>query len=105
MKIAAIADPDTIIGLRLAGVRDSYPVENAEQAEQALRKISQDQSIGLVIFAEKIADKIRRSITDFTSQRTVPVIVEVPDKRGAEPDRRDPLMDMIRRAVGIELKF
>lgn len=67
MKIAAIADPDTIIGLRLAGVRDSYPVENAEQAEQALRKISQDQSIGLVIFAEKIADKIRRSITDFTS--------------------------------------
>jgi V/A-type H+-transporting ATPase subunit F len=105
MKIAAIADSDSVIGLRLAGVKDSYPVETADQAEEALRRLSQDESIGLIIFSEKVADKIRQTITDFTSQRTVPVVVEIPDKRGVEPGRRDPLMDMIRRAVGIELKF
>jgi V/A-type H+-transporting ATPase subunit F len=105
MKIAAIADTDTVIGLRLAGVKDSYSVETPEQAEQALRKVSQDQNVGLIILTEKLADKIRQTITEFTSQRTVPVVVEIPDKRGAEAGRRDPLMDMIRRAVGIELKF
>jgi V/A-type H+-transporting ATPase subunit F len=105
MKIAAIADPDTVIGLRLAGVKDSYQVETAEQAEAAFRKATQDQNVGLIIFTDKLADKIRQTITDFTSQRTVPVVVEIPDKRGIEPGRRDPLMDMIRRAVGIELKF
>ena len=105
MKIAAIADPDTVIGLKLAGVKDSYPVETADEAEQALRKVTQDQNVGLIIFTEKLADKIRKTIAEFTSQRTVPVVVEIPDKRGIETGRRDPLMDMIRRAVGIELKF
>jgi V/A-type H+-transporting ATPase subunit F len=105
MKVAAIADSDTIIGLRLAGVRLSFPVETPEQAEEALSTVLQDQSVGLIIFTEKIADKMRGAIADVMSQRTVPIIVEIPDKRGAQPGRRDPLMDMIRRAVGIELKF
>jgi V/A-type H+-transporting ATPase subunit F len=105
MKVAAIADSDTIIGLRLAGVKLSFPVETPEQAEEALSRVLQDQSVGLIIFTEKIADKMRDAITDVMSQRTVPIIVEIPDKRGAQQGRRDPLMDMIRRAVGIELKF
>jgi V/A-type H+-transporting ATPase subunit F len=105
MKVAAIADSDTIIGLRLAGVKLSFPVETPEQAEEALGKVLQDQSVGLIIFTEKIADKMRGAITDVMSQRTVPIIVEIPDKHGAQLGRRDPLMDMIRRAVGIELKF
>jgi V/A-type H+-transporting ATPase subunit F len=105
MKVAAIADSDTIIGLRLAGVKLSFPVETPEQAEEALSRVLQDQSVGLIIFTEKIADKMRDTITDVRSQRTVPIIVEIPDKRGAQLGRRDPLMDMIRRAVGIELKF
>ena len=105
MKVAAIADSDTIIGLRLAGVKLSFPVETPEQAEEALSRVLQDQSVGLIIFTEKVADKMRDTITDVRSQRTVPIIVEIPDKRGAQLGRRDPLMDMIRRAVGIELKF
>ena len=104
MKVAAIADSDTIIGLRLAGVRDSYLVESPHQAEEMLRKVLQDQDVGLVILTEKIADKVRDMINDFTSQRTFPVIVEIPDKRGTEQGRRDPLKDIIRRAVGLEVK-
>ncbi len=105
MRVAAIADSDTIIGLRLAGVKLSFPVETPEQAQEALSKVLQDQSVGLIILTEKIADKMRDAVTDVMSQRTVPIIVEIPDKHGAQPGRRDPLMDMIRRAVGIELKF
>jgi V/A-type H+-transporting ATPase subunit F len=105
MKVAAIADSDTIVGLRLAGVKLSYAVETPQQAEEALGKVVQDQTVGLIVFTERIADRIRDTITNFTTQRTVPIIVEIPDKRGAQPGRRDPLMDMIRRAVGIELKF
>ncbi|WXG45874.1 MAG: V-type ATP synthase subunit F [Candidatus Atabeyarchaeum deiterrae] len=104
MKVAAIADSDTIIGLRLAGVRDSYLVESPQQAEEMLRKVLQDQDVGLIILTEKIADKVRDMINDFTSQRTFPVIVEIPDKRGTEQGRRDPLKDIIRRAVGLEVK-
>jgi V/A-type H+-transporting ATPase subunit F len=105
MKVAAIADSDTIVGLRLAGVKLSYAVETPQQTEEALDKVLQDQTVGLIVFTEKIADRIRNTITNLTSQRTVPIIVEIPDKRGIQPGRRDPLMDMIRRAVGIELKF
>lgn len=105
MKVAAIADSDTIIGLKLAGVKLSYVAETPQQAEEAFGKVLQDQAVGLIVFTEKIADRIRDTIANFTSQKTVPIIVEIPDKRGVQPGRRDPLMDMIRRAVGIELKF
>jgi V/A-type H+-transporting ATPase subunit F len=105
MKVAAIADSDTIVGLKLAGVKLSYVAETPQQAEEAFDKVLQDQNIGLIVFSEKIADKIRDAITNLTSQKTIPIVVEIPDKRGVQPGRRDPLMDMIRRAVGIELKF
>ena len=105
MKIVAIADSDTVIGLRFAGVKDSYPVETPEEAKEALRKTFQDESVGLIILTEKLGDQLRDIIVDYTSQHTFPVVIEVPDKRGTEKGRRDPLKDMIRRAVGIELKF
>jgi len=105
LKIVAIADSDTVIGLRFAGVKDSFPVETPEEAKEALHKVFQDESVGLVILTEKLADQLRGMIMEYISQHTFPVVVEIPDKHGTEKGRRDPLRDIIRRAVGIELKF
>ena len=105
MKIVTIADSDTVVGLRFAGVRDSYPVETLEEAREALHKAFQDESVGLIILTEKLGDQMRGMSTDYTSQHTFPVVVEIPDKHGTEKGRRDPLKDIIRRAGGIELKF
>jgi len=105
LKIVAIADSDTVVGLRFAGVKDSYPVETSEEAREALHKVFQDESVGLIILTEKLGDQLRGIIADYTSQHTFPVVVEIPDKRGTEKGRRDPLRDIIRRAVGIDLKF
>lgn len=105
MKIVAIADTDTVVGLRFAGVKDSYIVETPEEAKEALHKVFQDESVGLIILTERVSDQLRETITDYTSQHTFPVVVEIPDKHGTEKGRRDPIRDIIRRAVGIELKF
>lgn len=105
MKIVAIADSDTVIGLRFAGVKDSYIVETLEEAKEALHKAFQDESVGLIILTERLGDQLREAINDYTSQRTFPVVVEIPDKHGTEKGRRDPIKDIIRRAVGIELKL
>jgi V/A-type H+/Na+-transporting ATPase subunit F len=105
LKIVAIADSDTVVGLRFAGVKDSYIAETPEEAKEALHKAFQDESVGLIIITEKLSDQLREMITDYTSQHTFPVLVEIPDKHGTEKGRHDPLRDIIRRAVGIELKF
>jgi len=105
LKIVGIGDLDTVVGLRFAGVKDSFPVETTEEAKEALHKVFQDESVGLIILTEKLGDQLRGMIMDYTAQHTFPVVVEIPDKRGTEKGRRDPIGDIIRRAVGIELKF
>lgn len=101
-KMAIIADHDTVTGFMLGGIREGYPVENADEASNALEDlVRKDYSI--IITTEKIGDELREKINKLTSERALPMIIEIPDKSGSIERESDPLRELIKRVIGVEM--
>jgi V/A-type H+-transporting ATPase subunit F len=105
MKISVVGDFDTITGFRLAGIKDAYEVEEPAEAVETLKKLVKDEEIGLVIITERLADEIRKETEAIFEGRITPLMVEIPDKGGPIEKKVDPIKELIRRAVGVEIKF
>jgi V/A-type H+-transporting ATPase subunit F len=105
MKISVIGDFDTITGFRLAGVKDSYITEDPNEALRILKKLVREEDSGMIIISEKLADKIRKETSELLEGRIAPLLVEIPDKKGPMETKVDPIMKLIKKAVGIEIKF
>ncbi|MCS4542088.1 MAG: V-type ATP synthase subunit F [Euryarchaeota archaeon] len=104
-KVAVIGDQDTIVGFRLAGIKETYEVGSAEEAAKNLKSLFQRKDINIIVITERIAEQLRKMIDDFEAKKeeVVPIIVEIPDKKG--PMRREvtPLQKLVKRAIGIEI--
>jgi len=112
--IAIIADEDTATGFRLAGISRIYEFsekegENAEIAthenlSRTLEKLANECSI--IIITERLAEKVRGKIREINANKrgVAPIIVEIPDKRGAIEKEMDEISRLIKRAVGIAIK-
>jgi len=105
MKISLIGDKDTVVGFQLAGVKDARIVDGPEEAKTALRSLAKEEDSGLIIMTEKLADKVRDDITEVTEGKVMPIIVEIPDKGGSIEKKVDPIKELVKRAVGVEIKF
>ena len=105
MKISVIADFDTVIGFRLAGVRQGYVVNSPEEALQRLREVVKKEDVGLVIITERLLEEVRPQAEKLLEKRSFPLLVEIPDKAGPIEKKVDPLKELVRRAVGVEIKI
>ncbi len=105
MRISVIADFDTVVGFRLAGVKQGYVVESPEEALQRLREVVREEDVGLVIITERLMDKIRSEAEKLLEKRSFPLLVEIPDKAGPIEKKVDPMKELVRRAVGVEIKI
>ncbi|MEK6978345.1 MAG: V-type ATP synthase subunit F [Candidatus Hydrothermarchaeota archaeon] len=105
MKISVLGDATTVTGFRLAGIRDAYEVSAPKEAVGLLRELVGDKEMGLVIVTERIADEIRAEMEGITEGRITPLIVEIPDREGPMAKKVDPIKELIKRAVGVEIKF
>jgi len=104
MEIAVIGDIDTVVGFKLAGVSLSFQVSDEKEAEKALRTLASRPDVGLIIINERFAEALRHIIKDL-SQRPDLVIVEIPDKKGPLPKKTDPIRELIRTTLGVEIKI
>ena len=101
-KIAIIADQDTVTGFMLGGIKEGYPVDDTEQAGKILEElVGKDYSV--IITTEKIGDELREEINNLTSERALPMIIEIPDKTGSIERETDPLRELIKRVIGVEM--
>jgi len=105
MKISVVGDLTTITGFRLAGVKDTYEIDEPGRAVSTLKELLKDENIGLIIISEKIADEIREDIEMLTEGRFTPIVVEIPDKRGPIEKKVDPIKELVKKAVGVEIKL
>ena len=108
--IAIIADKDTATGFRLAGISRIYEFSEdesdstLENLSQTLEKLTNECSI--IIITERLAEKVRGKIREINERKrgVSPIIVEIPDKRGAIEKEMDEISRLIKRAVGIAIK-
>jgi V/A-type H+-transporting ATPase subunit F len=105
MRISVIGDFDTIVGFRLAGIKDAHEVEDPKEAVEILRELIRDEDVGLIIITERLADEIRSETKKMFEGRVTPLLVEIPDKSGPIEKKVDPIKELIRKAVGVEIKF
>ena len=102
MKLAAICDNDTAVGLRLAGVHEVHVVKE-KNALEIWNQISNMDDIGIIFITEGIAESLDKYLKDFRIRNNLPIIVEIPDKKGRRKDHVDFVSHLIKKAVGIEV--
>ena len=105
MKIAIVADFDTVNCFKLAGLEHAYTVKNAEEAEERVRALLETPDFALIVVTDQIANRIRATINEVTEEKEYPLIISVPSISGSSPLAVDPINELIKRKTGIELKL
>lgn len=102
-SMAVVADVDTVTGFKLGGIKEGHVVETSQEAEETLESIIKEKDVSIIIITEKIGDEIRDFIDRFTKSNTLPMIIEIPDKSGPSDRAVDPMGDLIKRVIGVEM--
>jgi len=102
LKLAGLCDKDTASGLRLAGVKEIYiPDEN----ELVLwNQIKERDDIGILFITEEIVQILDKHLKDYRLINNVPIVIEIPDKKGRKKEHIDFVSHLIKKAVGIEIE-
>lgn len=101
-SVAVIGDIDTVTGFQLGGIKTSKVVETSKDAENALDELINDD-VSIIIITEKIADDIRKYIDRKLGSDVLPMIIEIPDKSGPSDRESDPMGELIKRVIGVEM--
>ncbi len=103
MKIAAMGDRDTIAGFRLAGVSDAHAVTGAHDAKEAVKRVFNDPDIAVLFITADIYRHVKDDVFDRMLRGEVyPIVVEIPPMSGEI--KEDPIREIVRRAVGIDME-
>lgn len=95
MEIAIIADKDTIIGFKLAGISNSIEFEESTFKED----LDKFKSAKILIMTEEVAEYMRSNNLDFEGS-----IVEIPSKKGSTGHAQKEMSNLFERAIGVKLK-
>lgn len=101
MKYFIIGDEDSRVGFGLVGV-EGRVASNPDEAAAAFDEALADTGVGVILISEPVADMIRSTVDRFLFTRTFPLILEIPGRRGRNPDRPR-LRDLVNEAIGIKL--
>ncbi len=101
MEYFVIADEDTVLGFRYAGI-EGRVVRTPEEARDALSEQVRAGRAGIVIMTEEIAEAIRSDVNALRFESGIPIVVEIPGPDGPAAGRRE-LEAVIREAVGVRV--
>ena len=102
MKIVAMCDEETAIGLKLAGFHEIYIPGDARKI---FREVTSRKDVAVLFITERIAEGISKDLKEYLLQREdLPIVVEIPDKKGKLPEHVDNISMLVRRAVGVDIE-
>ncbi|MBN1803745.1 MAG: V-type ATP synthase subunit F [Sedimentisphaerales bacterium] len=101
MKYSIIGDEDTVLGFGIVGVSGRVAT-NPDEANRAFKATLQEKDTGIIIITERVADMIRSMVDKFLFTSSFPLVVEIPDRNGPEPDRPG-IKEMVNTAIGIRI--
>ncbi len=102
MKMYLISDnTDSCIGMRLAGI-DGVVVEGRQQFAEEFNKAIDDKEIAVVLLTRKAVDLDSELVEKTKISRSVPLIVEIPDKYG-RGEESNSITKYVRDAIGLNI--
>lgn len=96
-----IADEDTVLGFRYAGVPGEV-VRSAQEARQAFQRAVEGRRAHVLILTDLIAETIREEVNAARTGPTWPLVVEIPGPEGPMAGKRT-LLELIQEAVGVRV--
>jgi len=96
-----IADEDTVLGFRYAGVPGEV-VTRAQEARIAVREAVEQRRARILILTDVIAETIRDEVNAVRTGAAWPLIVEIPGPSGPMPGKRT-LRELIQEAIGVRV--
>jgi vacuolar-type H+-ATPase subunit F/Vma7 len=111
LQIAVIGDLELVSALRLAGLRRTYVIQSerhaTEDIQKALGECMNDPDIGVVVMLEEHAEMASSAVAQYRQNKNVlPVIVEVPSKRGTRhPDVVAYYKQFSREYLGFDIEL
>jgi V/A-type H+/Na+-transporting ATPase subunit F len=101
MKYAIIGDEETVLSFGMVGV-SGKTAASPDEAETAFQEMLEDRNVGIIIVTENVADMMRATVDKYLFTVSFPLIVEIPDRKGAKPGRRG-FKELVNGAIGIKL--
>jgi len=101
VKYSIIGDEDTVLGFEMVGV-SGRTARDPDEAQRAFRAALEEKETGIIIMTERVADMIRPLVDRYLFTESFPLIVEIPDRKGREPDRPG-IRELVNAAIGIRL--
>ncbi len=111
MEIAVIGDLELVSALRLAGLRKTHAIQEERHAEEnirkALKEYMSDPGVGVVVILEEYAEMVNDTVSEYRQSKSVlPVIVQVPSKRGTRhPDVVAYYKQFSREYLGFDIEL
>jgi len=102
LKLAGLCDKDTATGLRLSGVKELFIPDGNELV--LWNQIKERDDIGILFITEQIVQILDKHLKDYRLIYNVPIIIEIPDKKGRKKEHVDFVSHLIKKAVGIEIE-
>ncbi|MCP1661507.1 MAG: hypothetical protein D5R99_03305 [Methanocalculus sp. MSAO_Arc1] len=100
MRIVAIGDFQMALLCRLGGVSESLHCDDAESAEEELKKLLQDDSVGVILILDRFMQPLLPLLDEHgRSDAVYPVIIGVPGSAGPS-EGEDSITQAIRRVAG-----
>jgi V/A-type H+-transporting ATPase subunit F len=101
MKMFLISDnTDTLTGLRLVGISGVIAHDRFDLKIE-LDKVLRNKEIGIVVVTENLAARFADIIGEFRAERSLPLIVQIPDRHGSARGE-DFISQYLREAVGMK---
>jgi len=99
MEYFVIADEDTVLGFRYAGV-EGRAATTPEEARAALAEQVEAGRAGILILTDRVAQAVEDEVNRLRFESRRPLVVQVPGLEGPAADRPD-LLAVIREAMGV----
>ena len=102
LKIAVIGGRETVMGFKALGL-ETYPVLDAAEATQTLRKLTREsEDYAIIYIEENLAAQLSNEINKFKDSPT-PAITLIPGREGSMGLGLSALNAAVERAVGTNI--
>jgi vacuolar-type H+-ATPase subunit F/Vma7 len=102
-KMVVVGDQLLSLGLKLSGVKETYPLSKGEDPDRLLSELFERKDVGIIIVSEGTIKEIKdRRLLHKIENSLDPVVISIPGY-GEDETHADTLRRLILRAVGIDL--
>lgn len=100
MKFFCIADKDSALGFKLAGVK-TEEVSDRQEALAAFAQALNIKDVGAILVTYAAAEYIRDEISQQTYQKELPLVLEIPSRDKAGNPRS--ANEFLKAAIGMSI--